>query len=603
MNFNNTLEEGEENTFEKNFHGKIGVDVDLDFLSFGKYLKYENGQLKEGHSFGVKVPVEGVLIGAKFSDEGSRFSVGVGKVGLYGGYENGQHVFGIEGKAGPASGELSAKYSWEEDKLVLGASVGLFGQKLDLVKFQIKDVATNTVGRAIDFIRNGVDGIVKHISPEEKAKMKAIEESREQIRNVRNINDLGDLIQSFGTNECLIKGNEVMFEFQNANVNCMKDMDYRINQNRLDIDRHEIMLNIHEKRLDAHDIILAEHSKRLDQHDRLLRIHGAILSKHERRLNRCETILNIHENRLNEHDRILSFHGTILREHEERLNTHALKINELDERMFYAEKNIHILGKQVDYHSKILANHDEILKNHGECIGELYDTTQNQQIQLKIHNDTIYDHQKEIVNLIYKYHDLKDRIEYDEKVINQLGEEVAKVTNFSVETRSIVDGLSYQTQLHQDLIVQNHNDVVNLYNELQEQADFIIAQGNILKEIVNELNFQKEILHQHELKISELQKFVKNIMKDIKNIYEILGNFDERLSKVEKEIECMKIQMSLKEIYERIQKRIKKLVKKVNKFNDDEKADFIKCSYIAIATGKYNLDQLENIVNNIKPAI
>ena len=109
MNFNNNLEEGEKNTFWKNYHGKFGVEADLEFLSFGKYLKYENGQIKEGHSFGMKVPVGGVSIGAKISDEGSRFSVGVGKVGLYSGYENGQYVFGIEGKAGPASasGELS----------------------------------------------------------------------------------------------------------------------------------------------------------------------------------------------------------------------------------------------------------------------------------------------------------------------------------------------------------------------------------------------------------------------------------------------------------------------------------------------------------------
>ena len=603
MYFNNTLEEGEENNFWKNFHGKAGLDVDLDILSFGNYLKLENGQIKKGHSFGIKVPVGGFLVGGKISDEGMRRTVGIKNANIYTGYENNQLIMGLEGKAGPASGDLSAKYNWMEDKLTLGFTAGLFGQKLDLVKFQIKDAATNTIGRAIDYIRNGVDGIIKHISPEEKAKMKAIEDIRERAGNVRNINDLGAIIKTFGENECLIKGNEGMFEIQKAFFNNMRDMDYRIDQNRLDIDRHEIMLNIHEKRLDAHDIILAEHSKRLDNHENLLRIHGAILYKHERRLNRCETILNIHENRLNEHDRILSFHESILREHEERLNTHALKINELDERMFHAEKNIYMLGKQVDFHSKILSNHDEILKNHGECIEELYDITQNQQIQLKIHNDTIYDHQKEIVNLIYKYHDLKDRIEYDEKVINQLGEEVAKVTNFSIETRSIVDGLSYQTQLHKDLIVQNHNDVVNLYNELQEQADFIISQGNILKEIVNELNFQKEILHQHELKIIELQKFVKDIMKDIKNIYEILGNFDERLSKVEKEIESIKIQMSLKEIYERIQKRVKKLVKKVDKFNDDEKADFIKCSYIAIAAGKYNLDQLEKIVNNIKPEI
>ena len=111
---------------------------------------------------------------------------------------------------------------------------------------------------------------------------------------------------------------------------------------------------------------------------------------------------------------------------------------------------------------------------------------------------------------------MKKRIENDEKIINNLGAEVAKVVNFSVETRNIVDGLSYQTQNHKDLIVQNHNDVVNIYKELENQADYIIAHGTFLKEIANEVYYQREILQLYEKKILELQKFVQNMAKESK---------------------------------------------------------------------------------------
>ena len=199
----------------------------------------------------------------------------------------------------------------------------------------------------------------------------------------------------------------------------------------------------------------------------------------------------------------------------------------------------------------------------------------------------------------YNYNDLKKRIEYDEKIITDLGIEVSKVINFSVETRNIVDGLSYQTQIHKDLIIQNHNDIVNVYKELGNQADYIIAQGNYLKEIANEVYYQRNILHQHEEKIRELQKFVKNIAKDIKNIYGILNNFDERLSKVEKEIDNIKMSMKLSDIKNKIENRVEKLVDKIGTFNDNQLVDFIKCMYMALGNGNYNLLKVEEIVQNI----
>ena len=636
MLLDNTKEDDGKKDLMDYFHPKL-----FEKFKFGKNislehnLKFENGGIKEGFSLGGEVPIFDIFSArGKISDKGVRFGVGAGNsnlayIGPFVGYENGQVMGGIEANVlGCLSAETSAGYSWDEDKITLKASFEAFGQKIDLGKYEIKDVATNTIGRGLDNIKNTFDDIYKHISPEEKAKMRFAEELREDAKNVHDIHGLNDIINKFGENELAIKGNESMFQLAQATKNYLNELDDRVSKNREDIDRHEVLLNIHEERLNMHDKILAEHGQRLDHHDHLLkvhgailnnhevrlkrherilashdhilRVHGAILNHHERRLNRHETILNIHQNRLNEHDRILSIHGSVLREHEERLNIHAIKINELDQRMFHAEQNIYILGKQVDINSKILANHNEILANHSECIGELYHITQKQQIQLQIHNDIINDHQMEIVKLIYNYNDLRERIEDDEKVIVQLGNEVAKVTNFSVETRNIVDGLAYQTQVHKDLLIQNHNDVVNLYKELENQKIDIIEQSYNLKIVANKVYENSEILYQHRQKIIELQNCVKNIEKEIKNIHEILINFEKRFSQFTKQVDAIiDNKIKLKEIKDEMKKRTNNLNKKVEKFNEQQKTDFIKCSYIAIATGNFNFEHLEKVVNNI----
>ena len=608
------------------------------------------------------IPLGGPVTGKfKISNDNIRAGAGVGNSLAYAGgfidydFKSGLGVGAEVSVIENISAEAIARYNWDEDKINIKVSAEIFDLKVDLVDWDVHDVAQNTIGKGIDSIRNGVDDFIKHVSPEERAKQRAIEEIRNDANNVRDIHGLRNVIDKIGENEVLKKGNEVMYEAHRAQLEYLTVLDNQVNQNTIDIQRHELILQKHEDRLNKHDEILANHENRLNRHEKILSVHAAILSNHEKRLNRHEMILNnhenrlnrhekilsvhaailsnhekrlnrheyilnIHENRLNEHDRILSFHSSILRDHEEKLNIHASAINhlynianqhnqilnlhgkklyELDERMFNAENNISILGKEVDVHAKILANHDEILKIHGESICELYDITNKQQIQLNIHNDIINDHQKEIVKLIYNYNDLKKRIENDEKIINNLGAEVAKVVNFSVETRNIVDGLSYQTQIHKDLIVQNHNDVVNIYKELENQADYIIAHGTFLKEIANEVYYQREILQQHEKKILELQKFVQNLAKDVKNIFGILNNFDERLSKVEKEIENIRIANKLDNIKNNIDNRVERLIDKIDRFNDDQLIDFIKCVYICLGNGTYNLLKVEEIVKNI----
>ena len=652
-------EESKNKNFLDFFHPKI-----VNTVKFGNNkLSITEGLNEPKLSFGISnIPLGGPVTGKfKISNDNIRAGAGVGNSLAYAGgfidydFKSGLGVGAEVSVIENISAEAIARYNWDEDKINIKVSAEIFDLKVDLVDWDVHDVAQNTIGKGIDSIRNGVDDFIKHVSPEERAKQRAIEEIRNDANNVRDIHGLRNVIDKIGENEVLKKGNEVMYEAHRAQLEYLTVLDNQVNQNTIDIQRHELILQKHEDRLNKHDEILANHENRLNRHEKILSVHAAILSNHEKRLNRHEMILNnhenrlnrhekilsvhaailsnhekrlnrheyilnIHENRLNEHDRILSFHSSILRDHEEKLNIHASAINdlynianqhnqilnlhgkklyELDERMFNAENNISILGKEVDVHAKILANHDEILKIHGESICELYDITNKQQIQLNIHNDIINDHQKEIVKLIYNYNDLKKRIENDEKIINNLGAEVAKVVNFSVETRNIVDGLSYQTQIHKDLIVQNHNDVVNIYKELENQADYIIAHGTFLKEIANEVYYQREILQQHEKKILELQKFVQNLAKDVKNIFGILNNFDERLSKVEKEIENIRIANKLDNIKNNIDNRVERLIDKIDRFNDDQLIDFIKCVYICLGNGTYNLLKVEEIVKNI----
>ena len=61
----------------------------------------------------------------------------------------------------------------------------------------------------------------------------------------------------------------------------------------------------------------------------------------------------------------------------------------------------------------------------------------------------------------------------------------------------------------------------------------------------------------------------------------------------------MNIKIKLNNIQNKIENRIEKLVDKVNTFNDNQLVDFIKCVYMALGSGNFNLQKLEEIVNNI----
>jgi hypothetical protein len=48
-----------------------------------------------------------------------------------------------------------------------------------------------------------------------------------------------------------------------------------------------------------------------------------------------------------------------------------------------------------------------------------------------------------------------------------------------------------------------------------------------------------------------------------------------------------------------VENKVEKLVDKINTFNDNQLVDFIKCIYLLLRNGEYNLVKVEEIVKNI----
>ena len=261
------------------------------------------------------------------------------------------------------------------------------------------------------------------------------------------------------------------------------------------------------------------------------------------------------------------------------------------------------LNKQVNIHSEMLYQHGEILNMHGEAINELYEITNQHQIQLNMHTRQLNDHQNAIVELSYNYNNLKERVERDEKIINNLGEEVNKVIKFSVDTRDIVDGLSYQTQIHKDLIIQNNNDCIEIRKELINQADFIISQHEFMKELSKENQAQWQLIDKHEKDIQEIKILARSLSDEIKNIYKELNKLNDRVDNLEKKWEEFKnedIMLEAEEAEEEIKNRFEELTEQVNKFSDIKKSDFAKSIIIANNNGQFNIENMENVADNIQ---
>ena len=540
-------------------------------------------------------------------------------------------------------------YDWDSDIFDFKLSTKVMDQNFDIVNSQVKDVSQKLIGQHLDNMVNTAEDFMKHVSPQYREDKKIVNELSGRAQNVKNIGDLNDIIKFAGENQAKYLTGEVSYQLHVATGNFVNELDQQnqkntedIKSNRERIDRHEdilknhdfqlkqhsIQIANHEHRLNQHDKIIACHSKllashenRLNRHEQMLKVHSRLLSVHEQRLNRHEAILNNHEKRLNQHESILNMHSSMLNNHEERLNQHARaindlysianehnkilkfhgeKINELDERMFYAEKNIVQLHKQVNIHSNILSQHGEIIDAHGKCIQELYDVSNQQQIQLNKHEQLINEHQRAIIDLTYGFHDLKERVDHDEKVINNMGKELSKVIQHSIETRDIVEGLSQRTQIHQDLIIQNFESIKEAKDEIRNQTKMILYQQEIMNEMSKQIDEQWEVIQQHDKDIKELREFVNDLSKQIGNIYNEINELKNRINNLENKFneEIIK-NVDIVVEKEKIDRRVEKLIDKVGKFDEEKKSDFIKCMYMAINMEKYNLEQMEIVAKNI----
>ena len=620
---------------EEGVEKTVGLSYPLDF-GFKANGKISNRKIKGGISFGDSKVNAGLFQMYDFKKNQLGLGVEV----------NSMNILNFEGLG---------KYDYFNDKLIFDANVSAnlfgFGVKLDLYKKEIKDVARTTIGKALVTVGNDLEKFYYRILPKEKARVKCIEEIRNEANNVQNIGDLGNLIKKVGENELALKGNEASYQLTCAQFNYMKQLDKRveintenikINKERIDnqekqliyhddilalhadiLDEHENRLNIHDQIIQAHSEILADHEDRLNQHERKISLHTAILMKHESRLNEHEKRLNAHEKRLNEHENILRIHGNILRQHEEQLNLHAKainnlyeianqhsilinlhgkKLNELDDRMYEVENNIIVLNKQVNIHSEILTQHNEMLNSHSECIKELYDITNDQQIELRMHNTMINEHQNAIVELYYNFNNLKERVDQDEKVINALGNDISKIINFSVDTSNIINGLVNQNQINKDLIVQNHNDCIEIKKELKNRVNIILQQQELLKDISEQMGSQWKVLEIQDKNIQKLKQFVQNLNNEIGDIYNEIDELKNKLSYLENnynKIIAKKVMVNNKMLKESIKHRVDELINNVENFNEQQKSDFVKCMVMALNNNNYNLEHLEKVVMNI----
>ena len=628
-----------------------------------KYVKLEQKIGKDGTEYSAEgnIPVLFLNLKPKISNKEAKFGVGVGKseanAGLFVSYDFQKREPGIGAEASlgdVVNLDVLLKYNYEEDSIKINSGIDLSLNLLGLLMpdcpiksgpsdIEIKDVAHNTIGKALDNTFNVAADFIGHVSPNIRNVVEFTKELNEQANNVRNIENLNDIIRKVGDNELARNNIVANSQIHIAELNYLAGLDesiknntYNIAVNRYRLDVHEDIINDHSRVLNAHSQILANHENRLNLHDkilsehsrilsheRILSVHTAMLMNHDRRLNQHERILNSHENRLNRHESILNMHSNILSKHEEALNFHEEQINnlssifnqqgqlinlqgkkliELDGRMINVEKNINVLNKQVKMHSEILSQHGEILNNQGECIQELYNIANEKQIRLNKHSQIINEHQNAIVQLYSNFHGLKNRVENDEKAIKDLGNNISKVIKFSVDTDNIINGLIDQSQINQDLIVQNNNDIIEIKKELKNQANFILMHHQHLQDISKSLELQWKIINIQDKEINEIKQFSQNLSNEINNIHNQLDELKNKLSDIEKNFDTLQIAKRIKKMKRDknyIKERVDELIENVDEFDEKQKSDFIKCMYMAINNGTYNLEHLEKVAENI----
>ena len=165
-----------------------------------------------------------------------------------------------------------------------------------------------------------------------------------------------------------------------------------------------------------------------------------------------------------------------------------------------------------------------------------------------MYSKLINEHQNAILGFYYNFHGLKHRLEKDEKVINNLGNNFANVIQFLVDTDNLINELINQNQINKYLIVQNYNDLVEIKKELKNHADFILMHHQQLKDISKSLDLNWEIIEIQENDINEIKQFAQNLSEEIKNIYEQIDELNNKLSDVEKNFDTVLIAKRIKKI-------------------------------------------------------
>ena len=567
----------------------------------------EDGSIKKKVKFSAEmsdIPLpNGMTATVKVTDESAKVGGGWGNSeSLYAGvytevnWEKGKISVGGELKfCKHFSTDLSAGYDLSKDILDLKLKLKAFGFELTFIDIEIKDLAHNTIGRCVDF----VEDMYKSISPKEKEKQEKALMIKDIIdSNFNGIETLKETIKIVGENEKTISECS-LYQIQRGVTKYIGHLGKKIDQNKIDIERHFDLVHNIGIRLDIQEGRIEKIENRLSSAEYTLSVHDLLLREHERRINKMETVFNIHENRLNEHDRILANQGSLLQRHTEILNYHSNILNQLDKKMNNIENNVILLKEGINLNSKIISNHEERIKNQQKDIQELFKITNYQKEEIKIQNENIFEHQKAIINLIYDYNYLKNKVENDEKIIMNLGETISKVINYATNTQNIVDGLCYISQLHDNLIIQNYNDIIKLKKEINNQRDYLIYRNEILKEMIKEINQQGIIVRLNDEKIKNLENFLKNVDKEIKNIYQEIPNLKKNIEYLKYEKEQIELRIQIDKKNDLIDEKIDELKEIINHFNKSKIAYFIKCVYISLCTGKFSFYKTGEIIEQI----
>ena len=136
---------------------------------------------------------------------------------------------------------------------------------------------------------------------------------------------------------------------------------------------------------------------------------------------------------------------------------------------------------------------------------------------------------------------------------------------------------------------------------MRNHIKIIVEQQEFMKEMAKRINLQWDVLERHDREIKELKEFVIDLSKEIGNIYSEIDLLKNRLDELERKMgEEITKKINYQKEKNKIEEKVNALIEKVDDFDVNKKWDFIKCMYMAINMGVYNLHQMEIVVKNIE---